>query len=76
MVCVCEVERERESECVCCLQGQGHREVGGGAWMSGGICACVCEENHHSSHQCARPALLPSLPWPIVPPLDSSGGGG
>lgn len=54
MVCVCEVE----SVCVCCLQGQGHREVGGGVRMSGGICVCVCEENHHSSHQCARIASI------------------
>ncbi|KAJ4926337.1 hypothetical protein JOQ06_008516, partial [Pogonophryne albipinna] len=42
--------------------GQG--EVGG---MSGGICVCVCEGNHHSSHQCALTASF----FAITPRLRS-----
>lgn len=50
MVCVCEVES------VCVLPaGLGPQ---GGGRMSGGICVCVCEENHHPRHQCARPASI------------------
>lgn len=29
--------------------------------MSGGICVCACEGNHHSSHQCSRPASISAI---------------
>ncbi len=47
--------------CVCVCVACRARATGrweGGVRMSGGICVCVCEGNHHSSHQCARPASI------------------
>lgn len=52
--------------CVCCLQGQGHREVGEGVRMSGGICVCVLKEIITLAIN--APALPPSL---LGPPSSS-----
>lgn len=62
--------------CMCCLQGQGHGDVGGGVRMSGGICVCVYEGNHHSHHQCAPPASISAVtPRPSSHPAALGGGG-
>lgn len=65
MVCVCEVE----SVCVCCLQGQGHREVGG--WVGVFVSVCVKKIITLAINALALPPSLPSL---LVPPLYSFGG--
>lgn len=60
---------------MCCLQGQGHGDVGGGVRMSGGICVCVYEGNHHSHHQCAHPASISAVtPRPSSHPAALGGG--
>ena len=48
-VCVC--------VCVAC-RARARGRWKGGVRMSGGICVCACEGNHHSSHQCSRPASI------------------
>lgn len=73
MVCVCEVERECVCVCMCCLQGQGHREVGEGVRMSGGICVCVLKEIITLAINAL--ALPPSLLAPPRYPLIGSFGG-
>lgn len=57
-----------EVESVCCLQGQGHREVEGSVRMSGGICVCVCEGNHHSCYINALTLPLSLQLQPVLPP--------